>query len=222
MLFSGPMVRAITEGRKTQTRRVVKPQPRGIWGSGVANPGNILGVRSDAFHVHANVDGEHKFLYCPYGQPGDRLWVREKFSVWRGGMTDCGEEWDLIEGRLTEMDVGRHVEYAATSESQCRWRPSIHMPRWASRLTLEITGVHVERLQEISEEDAKAEGFLPLGPNVAPEQSLGGEISDPHRRHGTHPYTIAFGVGWDGINYGRGSGWAANPWVWVVEFRRIP
>jgi hypothetical protein len=214
ILFSGPMVRAILSGRKTVTRRVMKPQPRGIWGSGVARPGNILGVRSDAFHVHANVQGDHRFLYCPYGAPGDRLWVRETWSPYADEYT---------KGYCQDADAARGIAprpavYRADHSSDVgivglggdgRWRPSIHMPRWASRITLEVTGVRVERLQEITEEGALAEGVrgVKLG-HLDPE---GDAVA--HR--------TAFVELWDGLNAARGFGWYANPWVWVVEFRRV-
>ncbi len=218
ILFSGPMVRAILEGRKTQTRRVVKhaiPDWIESFGYSCFTPSGSISGRG----IHPTHGAAENHYPNPFGHPIHRLWVREKFSVWSGGMTDCGEEWDLVDGPLTEMDHGRHIEYAATSESfPERWRPSIHMPRWACRLQLEITGVRVERLQDISEEDAKAEGAVPLT-SIGPGQRLsdGGT-----RTQLTSPYTIAFGSLWDSINFDRGFGWAFNPWVWVVEFRKVP
>lgn len=136
---------------------------------------------------------------CPYGQPGDRLWVREA--------------WQAIDGNeralriMTEPHPSRGwIEYAATvpegHEPPPRWRPSIHMPRWASRITLEVTGVRVERLQDISEADATAEGVS--------------AIPDEMRRATPR---CDFQALWQSIN-GPDS-WAANPWVWIVEFRRI-
>lgn len=168
ILFSGPMVRAILEGRKTQTRRVVKPQPAHIAGIGtVLNIDTITGKA------------------CPYGKPGDRLWVRE---TWDGVRLDGG---------------GALVSYRADGDKPVtddgRWHPSIHMPRWASRITLEVVSVRVERLQEISEEDAMAEG-------VALAENYRGPVAH-------------FASLWEQIN-GLGS-WNANPWVWVVEFRRV-
>jgi len=161
ILFSGPMVRAILEGRKTQTRRIVKPQPlrdRGVM----------------AFN-----DGEHPQMRCPYGKPGDRLWVRETWCP----------------------DVEPYTfRYKADGDEPLeRWRPSIHIPRWASRITLEVVSVRVERLQNISEDDALAEGITLV-------------------ERGTSPVD-QFNKLWESIN-GPGS-WEANPWVWVVEFKRI-
>lgn len=141
ILFSGPMVRAILEGRKTQTRRVVKPQPAHC---------ADLPMGKDLTFASA----------CPYGQPGDRLWVRETWAV--------GTLFDYVRPSLLpkpDCESKLAVDYAANprriwhSEDQGRWRPSIHMPRWASRITLEITSVRVERLQDISHKDAIAEGL---------------------------------------------------------------
>jgi len=180
ILFSGPMVRAILEGRKTQTRRVVKPQPG-------CDPR----------------DDEHLDMgRCPYGQPGDRLWVREAWHT---------DERDLEYARAKHEDAmsDSPIYYRADPENDnagCTWRPSIHMPRWASRITLEITRVRVERLQEISEKDAIAEG------------------ADPYL-HPVHPgreglrHVDGFRSLWESIN-GPGS-WDANPWVWVIEFKRV-
>jgi hypothetical protein len=149
ILFSGPMVRAILEDRKTMTRRVLKPQPKVI----------------HAIHPDASITTNCIFrkgdqrIHCPYGQPGDRLWVRETWSAWTGGMTSCGEERDIIKGKIDLETQSPQIEYKATSQSEGPWRPSIFMPRWASRIRLEVTDVRVERLNEISEEDAIAEGF---------------------------------------------------------------
>lgn len=224
--FNGEMVRAILDGRKTQTRRVVKPQPRGIWGSGVALPGNSLGVRSDAFHVHANVQSESRHLYCPYGKPGDRLWVRETVAdvnsemgptlLYRAdeamiGWEDFSEVFDKDFGAGPSFNYGVYPgmknKWAVwhsdidSKDDGGKWTPSIHMPRWASRINLEIKAIRVERLQEISEEDAKAEGIKPLSP-----------ISGPL-------YKEQFADLWESIN--GALSWDANPWVWVIEFEMI-
>ena len=144
ILFSGPMVRAILDGRKTMTRRIVKQQ--------ADNGGYCQSLDPDKGVWLVHNGGS---IRCPYGQPGDRLWVRETWSAWTGGMTSCGEE------------RAPQIEYKATSQSEGPWRPSIFMPRWASRILLEITDVRVERLNDISEEDAIAEGFdLKLCENV--------------------------------------------------------
>ncbi|MGA7781148.1 MAG: hypothetical protein WCA85_26045 [Paraburkholderia sp.] len=140
---------------------------------------------------------------CPYGTPGDRLWVRETFAhMYRG---NAAPETRCDDDVVYRADGFSHDEYAYGS-----WKPSIHMPRWASRITLEVTGVRVERLCDISEQDAAAEGMVPRWPD-------GVEI-----RHdcSSNMCRDLFRTLWDGLNAGRGYGWDANPWVWVVEFRR--
>lgn len=195
ILFSAPMVRAILAGNKTQTRRVVKHQPssQGFDGPPVFN---------SAFGDYG-YPGQ-RGVRCPYGMPGDRLWVRE---AWRA----------FSDGGLYE-EPGTEVDYRATpaswaAASNAPWKPSIHMPRWASRITLEITGILVERLQEISEADAIAEGIERI--NGAPhwawkDYSGNGQDLSP---------VFSYQSLWESIN-GPGS-WEANPWVWVVEFKRI-
>ena len=184
ILFSAPMVRAILAGQKTQTRRVVKPQPDpGCVGHfGLGNPF----VRT----AERNVG-------CPYGQPGDRLWVRE---TWREFIDS-----ECVDG--VRHELGRDVLYRADGDSsKFAWRPSIFMPRWASRINLEVVHVRVEKLQDISEADAIAEG--------AP----GGHGSIPGYLYAATPHEHYRHI-WESIN-GTGS-WDANPWVWVVEFKRI-
>jgi hypothetical protein len=173
ILFSAPMVRALLGGSKTQTRRVVKPQPdRGEW----------------PWPDMSDAERSAWTTSCPYGQPGDRLWVRETHM-------------DLGACYLYRADAAAEQERAIVAPRQ-PWRPAIHMPRAASRITLEITGVRVERLQDISEADAVAEGV---------RNSLhmpGGRFANENFAHL-----------WWAIN-GDGS-WEANPWVWVVEFKRV-
>jgi hypothetical protein len=171
ILFSAPMVRALLAGTKTQTRRIVK--------------GGIP------------FDDDFEIVASPYGDPGDRLWVRESHWWFKDEPDNsCG----YYPPKLTREDV----EYRADGDDGRKvWRPSIHMPRWASRITLEVTGVRVERLQDISEADARAEGVEPN----AFERTADNYGSVLYRRL------------WESIN-GPGS-WDANPWVWVVEFRRI-
>jgi hypothetical protein len=206
------MVRAILDGRKTQTRRVVKPQPH-------------AGVRVSPFVPSGLEDGHGRELFVPYA-PGDRLWVRETWGYFDpdgsgrdfdeknedGGHGPCRVYMPTMmqEGHPVREYWRRRVAYAATRMEQkygkgpdgpARWRPSIHMPRWASRITLEITDVRVERLQEISEEDALAEGVIGIY---------------AHAR--TNPRG-AFHALWESI-YGPDS-WAANPWVWAITFRRV-
>ena len=191
ILFSGPMVRAILDGRKTMTRRIVKPQPH-------------AGVRQSPFVPSGLEDGHGKELRCPCGQPGDRLWVRETWAA--------PHAYDHLPPRMISQEA--RIHYTATEErGGLLWRSSIHMPRWVSRITLEITAVRVERLQDISEADALAEGiYKPLGSqfwHTNPSANiLPGETPQ-----------WAYRNLWETIN-GPGS-WDANPWVWVIEFKRI-
>lgn len=197
ILFSGAMVRAILAGGKTQTRRVVK----GDWThTHPACPGGICGV-----YVNSDDPAMRLFtgtyLPCPYGAPGDRLWVRETWKPWPN---TAGPE---LRG---PDDMG--AIYAATWDKSGGhgWKPSIHMPRWASRITLEVTGVRVERVQDISEADCCAELGAPREwPGPGPE---------PYKRN----LRGSFAERWNLINGKReGCAWPDNPWVWVVEFRRV-
>lgn len=192
ILFSGPMVRAILEGRKTMTRRVVKDHHVATqFGPWLPDGGQVV---------------------SPYGIPGDRLWVRETWLV-----LDRDGWWDSSAGKTELMKVGglprvNAVAYRSQCDSESerirkeygyKWRPSIHMPRWASRLTLEIISVRVERLQDIDDTDAEREGCD--GSDMIPGYSIN-----------------QFHSLWDSINLKRGYGWDANPWVWVVGFRSLP
>lgn len=206
ILFTAPMVRAIVAGTKTQTRRVVKPQPVELPDF---NRGRLsYNVRGSVYRAWnpAVMDPS-----CPYGQPGDRLWVRETFQRF----TDDGEI-------IYKADPQSFMAMNDLKRDECleaRWRPSIHMPRWASRILLEITAVRVERLQSISEEDCIDEGVFrktgetPIGDLV--ETATGGELIYAQRGQAA----LAYRDLWESIN-GPGS-WAANPWVWVVKFRRV-
>nr|WP_316890243.1 hypothetical protein [Ralstonia sp. LMG 6871] len=203
------MVRAILDGRKTQTRRALKVQP----------PADTF--RMDTYH---HPDGQHYFwawkeafngcelhtgwepICCPYGQPGDRLWVRE--NGWERPertpkmMRDGADTWAPY---YFDADGYSEQDKADFKAWGFKRRPSIHMPRGASRITLEITGVRVERLNDCSEEDARAEGVGPLR-------------SDGRMQNGA-PASDGYADLWERIN-GAGS-WSANPWVWVVEFKRL-
>jgi len=223
ILFSAPMVRAILEGRKTQTRRIVKPQPDLTKLGETVGPQGQRYYGKNAKQIESN--GEWQFsipgaaLYpwrSPYGQPGDRLWVRETFYCDDGHYPDgvpdsC--QWREVEGKRLSIpleekraEMLESMYYRADGEPQFEapegpipWRPSIFMPRWASRITLEVTGVRVERLQSISEADAAAEGVY----------------TDP-----ACPAYDAYRVLWDQIN-AKLAPWASNPWVWVIEFKRV-
>lgn len=196
ILFSGEMVRAILAGTKTQTRRVVKPRPQMVtqhratqW---EGDPAVLLGLLGQAGRK------------CPYGQTGDRLWVREAFAIVpRTAYAHSeGVQQTLRPDDPYNHDAAIYREGWTRSRGGFRWRPSIHMPRWASRITLEVTGVRVERLQEISDEDSLAEGIYPTSTGLYP--------GSPR---------AAYSRLWESIN-GPGS-WDANPWVWCVEFKRV-
>lgn len=174
ILFSAPMVRAILDGRKNQTRRALNPQPDG-------------GIQFNPCTPHGVLNGKGDTLICKFGKRGDRLWVRETWSQ-HPQFADIafradGEEFEDSDGFTWIL----------------KWKPSIHMPRWASRIMLEITNVRVERLRDIGEDDAIAEGV-----------SLSNFPMIP-----IYEYKEL----WESLN-GKGS-WDLNPWVWVIEFKRI-
>ncbi|ABO57458.1 hypothetical protein LA345_00745 [Burkholderia vietnamiensis] len=208
ILFSGPMVRAILEGRKTQTRRPVKSQPpaetRDVFTFHHPDPRTHFW----AFDVGSLLDWAQP---CPYGEVGDRLYVRE---TWQHSNHPFGP-YDadcLVFYRADYLDDPQGPDGEKSPEGKYRdWRPSIHMPRAASRITLEITGVRAERLQSISESDARAEGV------TIEEHHMRGYCAGAYRP----PSIRAFHDLWDSLNAARGHGWDANPWVWVIEFRRI-
>lgn len=209
ILFSGEMVRAILAGRKTQTRRVARR----------------LGVYTEAGRVVDLVpldpDGDpiDRPVHCPYGAPGDRLWVRETWAA-------IDERGEAISRRTRHVDqnCGDRLVYRADDRVLTeQWRPSIFMPRWASRITLEVTAVRVERLQDITEEDACAEGveasattWVRHEPNG--DWELSAEPFDgatPERATARDVYERL----WHAIN-GKRAPWSSNPWVWVVSFRK--
>lgn len=191
ILFSGAMVRAILDGTKTQTRRVLKVRCQEI------------GERDDGsrwpWSEHPDTADDH-WHACPYGQPGDRLWVRETWAqpaALDPGPTFYRADYPACAAGFTNLPPADEIT----------WKPSIHMFRKHSRILLEITGVRVERLQDISETDAAAEGWVKR-PGVSSDPAV-------HVDAARDWYADL----WEQIN-GAGS-WAANPWVWVVEFRRI-
>jgi hypothetical protein len=206
------MVRSILAGTKTQTRRVIRSAHAqeadawqycgsGRWESGIAGD-------------HGRY-GHGEWVRCPFGASGDRLWVRETWGFSSRVSTDGHDRW------MREQDR-TYLVYGATSgdEQAARWRPSIHMPRWASRITLEVTGVRVERLQEITEEDAKAEGMSAhTYTGIHPEQRVPG-LGFDGARLGDQPHRLPFADLWDTIN-SNSAPWASNPWVWVVSFLRV-
>lgn len=209
ILFSGPMVRAILEGRKTQTRRVIKlphNNPLGAWEPTTAGGGSVkYAGGTPAPELAAIWHTRTGDCYvCPHGDIGDRLWVRETHEVRRIGT-------ETFEGGRAEVDIDLNTYQALDAKESRGWSPSIHMPRWASRITLEITGVRAERLQSISEPAARDEGV------TIEDHHMHGYCAGVYRS----PSIRAFHDLWNGLNAARGYGWEANPWVWVVEFRRV-
>jgi len=204
ILFSGAMVRALLNGSKTQTRRVVRPQPpaqavdAGVIISNSASNGEWSWL-DDPDLEWAGVVGE--MFRCPYGVPGDRLWVRESFSI---------RDYDL--SRLENLDpmAWYWAEGNPTAGNWTKPRPSIHMPRWASRLTLEIVNVGVERLTRIRASDCYDEGIRRPAPGAIGNEKVGFENAQR-----------AYRELWDDLNAARGFAWDTNPWVWVLTFRTV-
>jgi hypothetical protein len=215
ILFSAPMVRAILEGRKSQTRRVVK-LPDGFdftggQGDDMNDPVN-WGAEDEngLWWALAAGDDVDRVLPCPYGKPGDRLWVRETLSAGHLGLRYAADDARLTGGHADALN-DRYARLPPF-ELEPRSIPSIHMPRWASRITLEVTGVRVERLQDISEADAKAEGVESDFASSEYIATHGGALCGRQFRY-------AYAELWNQIN-GAGA-YHANPWVWAVEFKRI-
>lgn len=231
ILFGGPMVRAILDGRKTQTRRIVRGAG-GAWTPHV-EPGGIL-WRS----------GEHEHrmsLRCPYGAPGDRLWVRETWAnvhpLLAAGRASGpstagipgppGVDYRVVyraDGELAPLYYSKDYPYRSLAGAdqdlarrELSWESPVCMPRKSSRLTLEVVSVRVERLQDISEEDARAEGVAPFFerfPGMGQDQTI-----TTGERAAAAPHRASFACLWDEINGDRAL-WKSNPWVWVVEFKR--
>lgn len=215
ILFSGPMVRALLAGRKTQTRRTVKlavPSDADevfFWSGDDLRRQGFSNVADTGLWARKNGrDGYLRFIgRCPYGSPGDQLWVKETHAV----VPRSSYAMSVGVQQTLKPDDGHDAAvYAADWERSKpgRWRPSIHMPRWASRLTLGVTDVRAERLQDISAADAYAEGGDPV------HMQPGGAQGDPSE--GWLCYRAGFESLWASIN--GPDGWAANPWVWVVSF----
>ncbi|HBQ5642008.1 TPA: hypothetical protein L7572_002056 [Klebsiella variicola] len=242
MIFNGEMVRAILDGRKTQTRREVKLNldiaclaTTYDWATSLA-ANHYQGLTEEQIQqkaeslrgvIHPVIlgNGQMVSIICPHGKPGDRIWVREAFCP----VDDTqygGEKW--VDYRATPKFEASHPagwDSAPNDAEALKWRPSIHMPRWASRILLEITDVRVERLNAISPEDAESEGlertnFTGFGDEPGlpsyPEPDV---YFDPLKKQWKEYPPEAFAGLWESI-YGADS-WRANPWVWVIEFKRV-
>jgi hypothetical protein len=253
--FSGPMVRAILAGRKSQTRRCLTPQPDAALDHhkgrivtrfnpvGAAVKTGLMAYEANdcagpIFAFRQGKDSIKADISCPYGVPGDRLWVREAWTAdfeWAEDVDKRALRWwhEMPAAFRGPANVIYTYYHADDSAWHChpdegpaypaswapaeddwegvRWRPSIHMPRWASRLTLELTNVRVERLQDIGEDDAIDEG---CGFDFDPLDDDGVEKFDATPRG-------HFAQLWDKLHGHRRCGWQANPWVWVLEFRRV-
>lgn len=205
ILFSGEMVRAILDGRKTMTRRILKDQ-------------SVIPTNRNTWPIDLSAP-EPGDLRCPYGKPGERMWVRE---TWRPHRDP--EVWTSVQfkadGAVMKPTTWTDEQgaWCEENEEDKRWRNPIHMPRWASRITLEITGVKVERVQNISEADAQAEGIERL------ELTSGILEGVPPPFNRVHPmtssYRDAFASHWGKGKFANES-WEANPWVWCISFRRV-
>lgn len=222
MIFNGEMVRAILDDRKTQTRRPIKWKQTRF---------TEIGEREDGSKWPWSEDAEHACDFwhpCPFGAVGDRIWVRETFCT----VDDTqygGEKW--VDYRATpkfEASQPAGWDCAPNDAEALKWRPSIHMPRWASRILLEITDVRVERLNAISEEDAQSEGVhtevwdqTVVARNYAAIDEFFQFWTEdmPHYVEMNQLYRSSFRSLWESI-YGA-ENWQANPWVWVIEFKRV-
>lgn len=224
MIFNGEMTRAILDGRKTQTRRIMKVQPenselglrRVVESKNGIDDGKYFWSQSDA----TGLKSRSKPFACPFGTVGDRIWVRETWSSDFANYYPNDRVWYAADNnRRLDIEVVDGVRGIYSPESDVhvpfRWRPSIHMPRWASRILLEITDVRVERLNTISEEDVDAEGFAGDYPTSVFPNLFPGEPKDWSHLS----MRGCYGVLWKSI-YGEES-WKANPWVWVIEFKRV-
>lgn len=228
VIFNGEMVLAILDGRKTQTRRTVSDRHLHLI--------NVASQVGECYPLESGIDHANSQSYyrehCPFGKVGDRLWVRETFAT-LGNEDGCAIDWDenLVKGGGQEAariyrasceqksgnyglwsipDIADWKPHTWNVQYEGSWVPSIHMPRWASRILLEITAVRVEQLKDISQPDAIAEGGPPSHPS----------IDAVSRDYGFPDFSRSwFAQTWQHI-YGEES-WNANPWVWVIEFKRV-
>lgn len=244
ILFSAPMVRAILDGQKTQTRRLMNPQPKPVYGRKIVassvfdvlvgnvtqeNEDTLMGWESPQIEWSAGMGESFSVGGCRHGDIGDRLWVKETWQLvrptdWEGNYVESVELWDdkipkeepVSDAKRSKWRVwygadlfGRDEDPTITRADRKdwmvqAWRPSIYMPRWASRILLEIVDVRVERLHAITEKDAAAEGVNPM-------VVLPGDVVS---------HVSGFAMLWDAINHDRAP-WDSNPWVWVISFKRL-
>lgn len=234
IIMGAESIRAILAGRKVQTRRVLKPQP--IWIEDTA-PGVPPYWRHIDRHGSGSFDPANPPVFCPYGKPGNRLWVREG---WKPIYVSAAKDGDARTVTVEYAADGAHRQFTTGEERGWQavnfmlgdrpgYKPSLFMPRWASRLTLEIEGVRVERLQDITEEDARAEGIEPCrfddNPLVA---KLYADMPTcyPTFEKGRNAFfketaRDSYASLWDSINARRGHSWESNCWVWVLSFRVV-
>lgn len=226
IIFSAPMVRAILDGRKTQTRRLITPQPsheqHHEWRGKLIYEGEHR-LWCWRQHTYDNIwdfgdsshDRRRMAACCPNGTPGDRLWVRES---WSHDGPDLNSVRAAHEDASPDLGYGPYYRATEVSPDTLRWISPLFMPRWASRITLEITDVRVQQLQEISEEDARAEGCTGRDPEPVAE---GGTIYAWRGRSSAPCPRAHFLTLWDAIN-GKRCPWSSNPWVWAISFRKLP
>jgi hypothetical protein len=217
------MVRAILEGRKTQTRRVVKAQPKhtGHGATFLFDRGSSTQYYWIPNDISIRDTSRLTLEQCPYGKPGDRLWVKEAYYAWgkwvHNGKTKSGRQaWKFVQvgTSIRYMDENKPSK-TAKRDGECGWvyRHGRFMPKKHSRQTVEITDVRAHRLQEISEEDAKAEGVEPFRTKGTPAEIAWYAESHPDG------YRTNFPLVWDSIN--ERDAWDSNPWVWAITFKRI-
>lgn len=211
ILFSGEMVKAILDGRKTQTRRPLKTQLLDILPMPKSNTWVTLETR----------DPNHgRVVRCRYGQPGDHLWVRETFAYKTPTEVIYKADFDVSD------DFGSEIVDLATGKTiPLVWKPSIHMPRWASRIVPEVVNIRVQRVQQISRDDAFREGIVAINPYaIDPDLPPGWPAAFPDYQNPKNFFTAdpiaSFRSLWNRINAKRGYGWDANPLVWVIDFRK--